>query len=316
MERLATRVIVVHHDRPTAAVATVAAFCGQEVPVQVVVVDSGSTPAALDELRATLPSEVEVLALSANVGFGPGANAALRRWLADPDGGQWAAVAPHDAGPQPGCLERIVTELAARPCAALASAEYGPGEDFRPTVDKFFGGSFVPALRGDGWEPVDYPHGTLLVLRRRAAQEIGLFDERFFAYCEEADLGIRARAQGWEVGLVWGAVVANGRPPRADVARYLQLRNTLLLLEKHFGHGPVAARLAWELGVLATGRVGPTTGVGLGGGERGGDERRAVRHASLLAIRDYLLRRFGAPPPDLVGPPFPRLWGMTRAACP
>jgi len=191
--------------------------------------------------------------------------------------------------------------MEARPRAGLASAEYGPGEDWRPVVDKFFGGWFVPTTRGDGWEDVDYPHGTLLAIRREAARDVGLFDERFFAYCEEADLGIRARAAGWGVGLVWGAVVGNGRPPRADVARYLQVRNTLLLLQKHYGTGPALARMTWEAGALLTGRDQPTLGLGLGDDPTDKrTERAAVRRATRLAMRDFLRRRFGAPPADLV----------------
>ena len=46
----------------------------------------------------------------------------------------------------------------------------------------------------EGWEPVDYPHGTLLLARRACLEDVGLFDERYFSYCEEADLGLRARA--------------------------------------------------------------------------------------------------------------------------
>jgi N-acetylglucosaminyl-diphospho-decaprenol L-rhamnosyltransferase len=291
------RVIVVHHDRPAAAVHTVDGFL--EAGARVTVIDSGSAPANVATLRRRLGGRAEVVPLGANVGFGPGANAGLRRWLSDGTE-PWAIVAPHDARPTPGCVDRVIAELAARPRAAMACAEYGPGEDFKPTIDKFFGGSFVPTARGDGWEDVDYPHGTLLAMRREAIEEIGLFDERFFAYCEEADLGMRARAAGWGVGLIWGAVVANGKPPRADIARYLQLRNTLLLLEKHFGFSRVAVRLAWEVGVLVTGRAGPTTGVGLDDGvDDPAAAHRAVRRSSVLALRDYGLRRFGPPPADV-----------------
>jgi N-acetylglucosaminyl-diphospho-decaprenol L-rhamnosyltransferase len=300
--------VVVHHERPEAACATAERFLSQDVPVRVLVVDSGSRPearSALGEGLASLarPDLVELVELGANVGFGPGANAGLRRWLEEPaaSAGEFAVVAPHDADPRPDCVGRVIAELAARPGAGLACAEYGPGEDWRPIVDRFFGGWFVPASRREGWESVDYPHGTLLAVRRRAALDFGLFDERFFAYCEEADLGIRARAAGWDVGLVWGAVVGNGRPPRADVARYLQLRNTLLLLHKHFGLGPVIARLSFEAAALLTGRDQPTLGVGLGDAPRDElAERAAVRRATRLAIRDFVRRRFGAPPPELV----------------
>lgn len=304
MEAGCVRVIIVHRDRPVAAAGTVHSFLADEIVGRVVVVDSGSTPASVAQLRELAgDARVEIVVAGANVGFGPGANIGLRAWLADPAAEPWAVVAPHDARPRTGCVSRVVAELQARPRGAMACAEYGPGADFRPTVDRFFGGSFVPAPRGDGWESVDYAHGTLLAFRPDALRAIGLFDERFFAYCEEADIGIRARAAGWEVGLVWGAVVDNGRPPRADVGRYLQLRNTLLLLENHFGFTAVAARLAWEVGVLAGGGVGPTLGVGVDAGA--GSARSALRRASVLAIRDYVTRRFGAPPAAVVGEPAP-----------
>jgi GT2 family glycosyltransferase len=134
----------------------------------------------------------DVIEVGRNIGFGPGANVGLRHWL-EATREPWAIVAPHDAEPVGDCVARLLGELEDRPTAAMASAEYGPGEDFKPTIDKFFGGSFVPTARGEGWEAVDYPHGTLLALRRDAMDQLGLFDERFFAYCEEADLGARAR---------------------------------------------------------------------------------------------------------------------------
>ncbi|HEY2430116.1 MAG TPA: glycosyltransferase family 2 protein [Acidimicrobiales bacterium] len=297
--------VVVHHERPDAAAATTTRFLEQDVPMRVIVVDSGSSTGARSRLHQLLDGRdaVDVIEMGANVGFGPGANAGLRRWLEEPDGqaGAFAVVAPHDADPTPDCVRRVLAELQARPRAGLACAEYGPGEDWRPVVDKFFGGWFVPTLRRDGWEDVDYPHGTLLAIRRETAREVGLFDERFFAYCEEADLGIRVRAAGWQVGLVWGAVVGNGRPPRADVARYLQVRNTLLLLKKHFGTGPALARMTWEAGALLAGRDQPTLGVGLGAQPRDeGAERTAVRRATRLALRDFVRGRFGAPPADLI----------------
>lgn len=295
------RAIVVHHNRPDAAGQTCRALLQDPAVARVVIVDSGSDPAMIVELVESVGDLAQIVLAGSNVGFGPGANLGLRAWLDAPDAEPWAVIAPHDAAPMPGCVSRLVAALATRPRGAMACAEYGPGEDFRPTVDKFFGGSFVAAPRGEGWETVDYAHGTLLAFRPDALRDIGLFDERFFAYCEEADIGIRARRAGWEVGLVWGAVVANGKPPRADLGRYLQLRNTFLLLEKHFGVGAVVPRLAWEVGLHLTGGVGPTLGVGVASGAS--SPKRELRRASLLAIRDYLMRNFGPPPSELLARP-------------
>src|SRR5205807_910387 len=71
------------------------------------------------------------------------------------------------------------------------------------------GGILVAAERDTGWEDAGHPHGTLMVAARACLTDVGLFDERYFAYCEEADLGERARRAGWEVGVVWDALVAN-----------------------------------------------------------------------------------------------------------
>jgi GT2 family glycosyltransferase len=39
--------------------------------------------------------------------------------------------------------------------------------------------------------------GSACLLRRAMLDDVGVFDESFFAYCEDADLGFRARLRGW-----------------------------------------------------------------------------------------------------------------------
>ena len=50
------------------------------------------------------------------------------------------------------------------------------------------------------------PSGCAALYRRAMLDEIGLFDEDFFAYCEDTDLGLRARLAGWRCRYVPGAV--------------------------------------------------------------------------------------------------------------
>src|SRR5439155_14409310 len=72
--------------------------------------------------------------------------------------------------------------------------------------------------------------------RRECLQQIGLFDERYFAYGCEMDLGLRARQSGWDIGVVWGARVENPeRGVPSAVASYLQIRNALLLVHEWTG---------------------------------------------------------------------------------
>ena len=241
-------VVIVHRDEPERCIRTARAFLAQGLSVQLTVVDNGSSEDAVDSVERALP-DADIVALGANRGFGPAANVGLRRWLGQGDGA-WAVVAAHDALPEPGCLRTLLAAVAARPRAGLASAVYG--QPMKPVVDRYFGGILVAAERDAGWEAAGHPHGTLMVANRRCLQDVGLFDERYFAYCEEADLGERARRAGWEVGVVWGAVVRNPSMSASSAAvEYLQLRNSLLLVRDHFGRYPAFIRLTMAVGDTA-----------------------------------------------------------------
>lgn len=279
--------VVVHRENPQALERTVRRFCGQGVDLRILVVDNGSSAAALERARVALPAGVDLLALGGNRGFGPAANAGFR-WFLARDPASWLAVAPHDAEPGDGCLARLLGEVAARPRAGLVSADVGDG--LTPVVDRYFGGIPARATVSDGWEPAGYPHGTLMLARRACLAEIGMFDERYFAYVEEAELAVRARAADWEIGVVRGAEVRNGGlGSRVALVDYLQLRNTLLLVRQHSGRYHATIRLAIALWHLAAGTFHPRF--------RGGPYW--APRARVRAIADHLRARYGPPPPDL-----------------
>jgi N-acetylglucosaminyl-diphospho-decaprenol L-rhamnosyltransferase len=281
--------VVVHRDQPAALLRTVTGIRAQSLAPRVVVVDNGSSPAARAEIRAGLPPDVELIEAGANTGFGPGANIGFR-WCLAHDPAPWLAVCPHDAHPLPGCLEHLVAVASAQSRAGLASADVGDG--LTPIVDRYFGAIPAPATVVDGWEPSGYPHGTLMVARRECLQDVGLFDERYFAYCEEAELAIRAKRAGWQVGVVRGAEIRNtGVGSRAAVVDYLQLRNTLLMVREHSGRYHATIRLLIALWDLAAGAVAPSA--------RG---PYWAPRARLLAIAHHLRRRYGPPPEQLFRP--------------
>jgi N-acetylglucosaminyl-diphospho-decaprenol L-rhamnosyltransferase len=277
-------VILVHWNRPDELAATVSAFRRQTLPIRLVIVDNGSSASVVSKARQMIP-DAEWIELPQNVGFGPGMNRGLKAWLADSNGGEWAVLAPHDALPEADCLERLFATATARPKAGLISAEYG--EPRKPAYHWLKGPYEVPVQRGAGWEPTAFPNGTLMAVRRGCLTQIGGFDERYFAYTEEYDLARRAVRAGWEVGLVWGAVVKN--PIRAASSRitwYLLIRNQLLAVRESTG---IAAAALLTIRLLAMGFVRWITFQSA----RSEADKAGVRGRAIL---DFWRGRFGPPP--------------------
>ena len=283
--------VLVHRNRGTLGRRTIQRFLDQAetagIDLSMIVVDNGSTPGQLMLLREGLPDVVTVVETGQNLGFGPGANVGLARWLESDS--PICLVAPHDARPVKGTVASLVEQLGSHPSAGLACADVGDNQ--LPRVQPWLGpiGEPMDLARDPGplprWEVVDYPHGTLMALKRECIEQIGVFDERYFAYCEEADLGLRARAAGWEVGLVRGALVENPESNTdAAVIDYLMVRNTLLLLRVHFGLAHMAFRIALVMAEHVVGWWRPTV--------------RGPYHsgmARLRAVVDGVSGRFGPP---------------------
>lgn len=282
-------VVIVHWNQAERCLRSLARLHEQGVDIRPVVVDNGSRPDQVSLLRSALGDDGELIEMGANTGFGPAANAGYRRWLSDPQG-EWVGLMPHDALPAPGALADMLAIAAERPRLGLLSADVGDGAT--PVVDPYFGGITRPASVTRGFEPADHPHGTLMLARRPLLEQIGLFDERYFAYCEEADLGLRATAAGWEVGLARATMVENPTMgPGTPAVDYLQLRNTLLLVREHSGRYHATVRALIAVGHIIAGLVRPASRYHL-----------FSARARWLALRDGALGRYGPPPASLLAP--------------
>ncbi len=277
----AVAVVIIHWNQPDRCRKTVEHFRAQSIPVRIAIVDNGSAP-------STAPPEipgVTVLRQAANLGFGPAANVGLRHWL-QASQCPYLVVAPHDALPAPDCLERMLHEMQSRPTAGLACADVGDG--VTPYINAYLGGVGVPSSVDEGWQPADFVHGTLFLARRACLDEIGLFDERYFAYGEEVEIGMRARRARWEVGLVRGARVVNPTMRLgSDAVDYLMQRNTLLFVREMSGRAHAITRLAIALYGLGKGLVAPASRPLL-----------FAPRGRVRGIADYLRGRYGAPPAD------------------
>jgi GT2 family glycosyltransferase len=107
-----------------------------------------------------------------------------------------------------------------------------------------------PLYRGDfahdRVEEVDWLFGPALLVRRNAADAVGLFDEDFFMFSEEVDWMTRFRRAGWKVMFFPGAEVVHVGGASHGGRLYVEnLRGHLRFLAKH--RGPKEAERARRL---------------------------------------------------------------------
>lgn len=101
---------------------------------------------------------------------------------------------------------------------------------------------FPAAAELTGPTEVDWVSGACMLLRRKTLEEIGLMDERFFMYFEDADLCRRAREVGWLVCYLPQVEVLHhtGASTRARPRAIWNLHKSAFLYHrKHGSHGPL-----------------------------------------------------------------------------
>lgn len=269
-----TWLFVVHWNRPDECARTLRALTAQ-TPLRTLVIDNGSE--TLAKLRTQLAEGVEILSLPENRGWGPALNVALRDWMKRDDSAL-AFISAHDAQPSENCLPRLLAAMEVDPKIAIACPQYRDGSV--PILSRLHGVAqrMAAPVPVDDAQEIDVPHSTLMLLRRAALEQIGFFDERYFAYGDEHELGARARRSGWKIALVGGALVDNPETSTpADWRDYLFARNSILLVRDHFGVFSALAR---------------ATIIFLNSFRSTGHSGRAIRHG----VRDYFRRNFGRPP--------------------
>ena len=183
-----------------------------------------------------------MIANQRNVGFGAAVNQAFH-----------ASTAPYlvtlndDAVADPRWLETLLADADAHPVTGMFASEVrlaGTG-----TLDS--AGMLIACRRieqakrswpasGTFFEAPEalFPSGSAALYRRSMLEEIGLFDESFFLYCEDTDLGLRAQWAGWGCRYVPGAVVEHRYSHSAGRASPLKAyyveRNRLYTIVKNF----------------------------------------------------------------------------------
>ena len=273
---------ILHWNQPRLCLATIARFREQNAPIVLTVIDNGSKPVNRLELERSLPHGVRYVSLEKNLGWGGAFNVVLKNWLSTGPG-EFCFISAHDALAEPECLNRLIQALHSDQRLGIVSPQ--PGVDHLPVFSPVRGPRLIkidPRPYGTV-EPADWVHGTVMGFRKACLKEIGLFDDRYFAYGDELEICLRANRAGWKTAIVWSALVKNpGTSVPTSPLIYLQTRGTLLEANDYGGKLSSLTRSALitvnTIRLLAARKLKNDAAV-----------------ARMRAVRDFLLGRFGKP---------------------
>jgi len=219
---------ILHWNQPRLCLETIARFREQKAPIVLTVIDNGSKPVNRLELERSLPEGVRYVSLEKNLGWGGAFNIVLKNWLSN-EPGEFCFISAHDALAESECLNRLIEALHFDQRLGIVSPQ--DGVDHLPVFSPIKGPKLIkvdPRPYGTV-EPAHWVHGTLMGFRKACLKEIGLFDDRYFAYGDELEICLRANRAGWTTAIVWSAVVKNpGTSVPTSPLIYLQTRGTLL----------------------------------------------------------------------------------------
>lgn len=207
-------VIVVNHNSGDLLTGCIGALAKQTRPIrQIIVVDNASTDSSLTRLENRF-HDLKIVRLTDNSGFAAANNLANRFAV----GSEWIALLNPDAFPEPGWVDALMRAAKAFPdysCFAsrMIQAEQrtvldGAGDAYHVSGRVWRRGYGAPA---DGQyydkEEVFSPCAAAALYRRETIEAAGGFDEDFFCYLEDVDLGFRLRLAGHRCLYVPDAVV-------------------------------------------------------------------------------------------------------------
>lgn len=207
---------------------------------EVLIVDNGSSDGA-PQAAAKADPAIFLIEAGGNIGFAAGNNLAAGQAR-----GQWLALLNPDAYADPDWLEQLIAATQRwsniRSLASLQKAADRPGKvDGAGDVLTLAG---IPYRGAHGHDLVALPEGEVFsacgaahLISRGLFLQLGGFDERFFCYCEDVDLGYRLRLIGEVTLFVPQAVVSHVGSAvlgaRSDFALYHGAKNRLWLLIKN-----------------------------------------------------------------------------------
>jgi GT2 family glycosyltransferase len=245
------------------------------VRYDIVVVDNASVDGSVEAIKSEYP-EVEVLVNSENLGFAEGNNVGIRWALAA--SADYVFILNNDTIVASDLLRVLVASAEEDPRIGVVGPKicYDDSSSYHPETASmaaegpparlWYAGAEeqwlrrIPASVGldeldrgqyDQKRETAFVYGTAMLVRRQVLESVGMFDRRFFAYHEDADLCLRVREAGYRClyepsGVVWHKV-SRATQGTSYIQDYLRARGRILFFFKHLQGGRLYLVLGYEL---------------------------------------------------------------------
>lgn len=188
----------------------------EDLNTEVILVDNASIDGSQREAKRLFP-QIKLLQMGENRGYSAGCNAGIKA-----SNGEFILILNPDTVVLPGAFSQLIRFAKEHPEAGIIGPQLiGFDGKIQMSCRRFpsyetglFRGTFlerlIPKSRTlsrylmSGWDHssprcVDWVSGAAMLLRRDFLYEAGIFDETFYMYCEDVDMGMRAKEFGWKV---------------------------------------------------------------------------------------------------------------------
>jgi len=210
---------------------------------EIILIDNGSTDNFVSRAKKFFP-EVKIIKNQENLGFAKANNQGF-----EISKGEYIATLNNDTVVDRNWLKELVAvaekdENIGMVASKILLAKEGNKIDSVGVnialdgMTKQRGGLEIDRGQYDREEEILFPSACAALYKRKMLDEIGFFDEDFFAYCEDSDLGLRGRLAGWKAVYAPKAIVRHlysqtgGR--HSPFKLYLVERNHIWLVIKNF----------------------------------------------------------------------------------
>lgn len=210
----------------------------------IIIIDNASRDASLEDCKNKFPNLIYIYN-SHNIGFGAAANIGIRYALER--NASTITLCNPDAVLNKNCAQKLISIVQTKKAHIVSPVIYNDA-----ACNKiWFAGGIISFLRlhathqkmlmpptQELYYDTDYITGCVMVVHADVFKKIGLFDERFFLYYEDADLSLRARNVGYILGIVKDAKAYHHEVSEnfKENKTYFLVLSGLLFFHKH-AHG-------------------------------------------------------------------------------